>query len=74
MDKVNIAKKFELFSAYYTPKIVGEINESYVKLAKLKGDFPWHTHSDEDEMFYIVKGSLLLHFRDKDVVLTHIRF
>jgi len=70
MDKVNVTEKFSLISEFYTPKIVGEINEYYVKLAKLKGEFPWHTHKNEDEMFYIVSGKLLLRFRDKDVILT----
>jgi len=70
MDKVNVTEKFSLINEFYTPKIVGEINESYVKLAKLKGEFPWHTHNDEDEMFYIVSGKLLLRFRDKEVILA----
>ena len=69
MDKVSITEKFALIADYYCPKVVGEINDSYVKLAKLKGEFPWHTHADEDEMFYIVNGELLLRFRDKDVML-----
>jgi len=47
MDKINVTEKFSLINEFYTPKIVGEINESYVKLAKLKGEFPWHTHNDE---------------------------
>jgi len=70
MQKVNVAEKFGLISKFYDPKIVGEINESYVKLAKLKGDFPWHTHVDEDEMFFVIEGELLLKFRDGDVVLA----
>lgn len=70
MDKVNVPDKFTLINEYYSPKIVGEINDSYVKLAKLKGEFPWHTHTNEDEMFYVIKGELLLRFRDKDVFLT----
>ena len=69
MDKVNIADKFKAINEFYSPKIVGEINETYVKLAKLKGEFPWHTHKDEDEMFYIVQGELLLRFRGRDVYL-----
>ena len=70
MNKINITEKFQLISKFYDPKIVGEINESYVKLAKLKGDFPWHTHADEDEMFLIVEGELLLKFRDRDITLN----
>jgi mannose-6-phosphate isomerase-like protein (cupin superfamily) len=58
MDKVNLAQKFALFSDYYSPKIAGEFNESYVKLAKLKGEFVWHHHDHEDELFLVVKGTL----------------
>ena len=74
MEKVNLSDKFKLFNAYYSPKIVGEINESYVKLAKLKGDFPWHTHNEEDEMFFVVKGCLLLRFREKEVIVNEGEF
>ena len=70
MDKVNVTEKLTLITKHYCPKVVGEINESYVKLAKLYGEFPWHAHADEDEMFYIIKGELLLRFRDKDIVLN----
>lgn len=66
MLKANLIKKFELFNDYWTPKIVGELNDQYVKLAKLKGEFIWHDHKNEDELFYIVKGSLLLKFRDRE--------
>jgi len=58
MEKVNLAQKLSLFSEYYSPKIVGELNDSYVKLAKLKGEFVWHHHEAEDEMFLILKGTL----------------
>jgi mannose-6-phosphate isomerase-like protein (cupin superfamily) len=74
MEKVNLTEKFKLFNEYYSPKIVGEINESFVKVAKLKGDFPWHTHKEEDEMFFIVKGSLMIRFRDKDVSVNEGEF
>ncbi|AWX57699.1 cupin domain-containing protein [Brevibacillus brevis] len=67
MEKVNVAEKFALFHEYWNPKIAGEINDSYVKLAKLKGEFVWHQHENEDEMFFVVKGKLLIKFRDKDV-------
>ncbi|WP_205669488.1 cupin domain-containing protein [Brevibacillus formosus] len=67
MEKVNVAEKFSLFHEYWSPKIAGEINDSYVKLAKLKGEFVWHQHENEDEMFLVVKGKLLIKFRDKDV-------
>ncbi|MFA4135571.1 MULTISPECIES: cupin domain-containing protein [unclassified Brevibacillus] len=74
MEKVNVAEKFTLFHEYWNPKIAGEINDSYVKLAKLKGEFVWHQHENEDEMFLVVKGKLLIKFRDKDVWLNEGEF
>jgi len=74
MDKVNIAKKFSLFQEYWSPKIVGELNDSYVKLAKLKGEFIWHHHETEDELFLVVKGSLLIKLRDRDILLKEGEF
>lgn len=65
MLKANLKEKFELFDEYWTPKIIGELNGQYVKVAKLKGEFIWHHHEKEDELFYVVKGSLLLRFRDR---------
>ena len=64
MDKVNLAQKFSLFSEQYSPKIVGEINDAYVKLVKLQGDFVWHHHDNEDELFLVVKGKLRMKFRE----------
>jgi mannose-6-phosphate isomerase-like protein (cupin superfamily) len=64
MDKVNLAQKFSLFSEHYSPKIVGEVNEAYVKLAKLQGDFMWHHHEAEDELFLVVKGVLRMKIRE----------
>ncbi len=64
MDKVNLAQKFSQFSEHYSPKIVGEINDSYVKLAKLQGDFMWHHHEAEDELFLVVKGELRMKIRE----------
>ena len=58
MDKVNLAQKLATFSDYYSPKIAGELNESYVKLVKLKGEFVWHHHDVEDELFLVIKGTL----------------
>ncbi len=65
MDKVNLAQKFSLFSEQYKPKIVGEINDTYVKLVKLQGDFMWHHHDAEDELFFVVKGELRMKVRDE---------
>ncbi len=67
MEKVNIEQKFSLFDEHWSPKIIGELNDAYVKAAKLKGAFVWHSHENEDEMFLVVKGSLLMKFRDRDV-------
>ena len=64
MQKVNLEQKFASFHEHWTPKIVGEVNDSYVKLAKLSGEFVWHNHADEDELFLVVKGVLTLRFRD----------
>lgn len=64
MDKVNLAQKFSLFTEHYSPKIVDELNESYVKLAKLQGDFMWHHHDNEDELFLVVKGALRMKIRE----------
>ncbi|SHJ68353.1 cupin domain-containing protein [Propionispora hippei] len=69
MEKVNIKEKLNLFNEYWSPRIIGEVNDSYVKIAKFKGDFIWHTHQKEDEMFYVLKGSLTIKFRDKAVLL-----
>ncbi|TWH45761.1 cupin domain-containing protein [Sporomusa sp. KB1] len=69
MEKIVLSKKFSLFAEHWSPKIVGELNNSYIKLAKLKGEFVWHHHDNEDEMFFVVKGRLVIKFKDKDVVL-----
>lgn len=67
MEKVNIAQKLSLFSEYWHPKIVGELNEQHVKLVKLKGEFVWHKHDEEDELFYVISGILNMEFRDRTV-------
>ena len=69
MGKVNLAQKFSLFSEHWSPKIVGELNDSYVKLVKVKGEFTWHSHENEDELFLVVKGRLTIRLRDRDVTL-----
>lgn len=74
MDKVNLAQKFNLFQEYWSPKIVGELNDSYVKLAKLKGEFVWHHHDTEDELFLVIKGRLLIKLRDQDILLEEGEF
>ncbi len=64
MDKVNLAQKFSLFTEAYKPKIVGELNDSYVKLVKFHGDFMWHHHDNEDELFLVLKGRLRIKVRE----------
>ena len=64
MDKINLAEKFSQFSEHYSPKIVGEVNDVYVKLAKLQGDFMWHHHESEDELFLVIKGELRMKVRE----------
>jgi len=74
IEKANLAHKFSLFQDYWSPKIVGELNDSYVKLAKLKGEFVWHHHEAEDELFLVVKGKLLIKLRDQDLWLEEGEF
>ena len=74
MEKVNLAQKFGLFHDYWSPKIAGELNDSYVKLVKLKGEFVWHHHEVEDELFLVVKGKLLIKLRDRDIWLEEGEF
>jgi mannose-6-phosphate isomerase-like protein (cupin superfamily) len=74
MEKVNLANKFDLFQEYWSPKIAGELNDSYLKLAKLKGEFVWHHHEAEDELFLVVKGRLVIKLRDRDISLDEGEF
>ena len=71
---VNIKNKLNLFSEYWNPKIIAELNDHKVQVAKLKGKFVWHHHDNEDELFYVVKGCLIVHFRDKDVEVNEGEF
>jgi mannose-6-phosphate isomerase-like protein (cupin superfamily) len=70
MEIVNLAEKLSKVNDYWSPKIVGELNDSYVKVVKLKGAFLWHHHDDEDEMFLVVKGRMKMRFRDRDVLVS----
>jgi mannose-6-phosphate isomerase-like protein (cupin superfamily) len=74
MEKVNIKEKLTLFTEHWSPKIVGELNNQQVKLAKLLGEFDWHHHATEDELFLVVKGTLTIKFRGHDVVLNEGEF
>jgi mannose-6-phosphate isomerase-like protein (cupin superfamily) len=69
LTKVNLEEKFSQFSEYWRPKITAELNESYVKIAKLKGQFVWHSHPVEDELFLVIKGRLQILFRDGKLTL-----
>jgi len=74
MEKVNLQQKFSLFSEHWSPKIVGELNGQHVKLAKLKGEFVWHKHDEEDELFFVVKGSFKMEYRDRTVEVNENEF
>ena len=67
MDTINLAEKFSRFSDYWNPKIAAELNESYIKLVKMKGEFVWHHHAGEDELFLVTKGSLVIKLRDGEL-------
>ncbi len=74
MNKVNIDEKLSLFSEHWDPKIVGELNGQYVKLVKFMGEFVWHKHDTEDEMFYVLKGRFNMEYRDKTVEINENEF
>ena len=65
IKKINISQKLSQFKDHLNPRIIGELNQQHVKLAKLKGEFIWHKHDEEDEMFLVLKGTLKIEFRDK---------
>lgn len=67
--KIRLAEKLSLFDDYWRPRIVGEVNGQYAKVVKLKGEFVWHRHEGEDELFLVLKGRLTIRFRDGDVQL-----
>ena len=66
---INLADKFNLFQEPWHPKIVGELNDSYVKLAKLKDEFVWHHHNNEDELFLVIKGTMVIKLRDQELTI-----
>jgi len=70
MEKINLAQKLSLFRDHFSPKVVGDLNDHQVKLVKLQGDFVWHKHDSEDEMFLVVAGRMTIRFRDGDVELA----
>jgi mannose-6-phosphate isomerase-like protein (cupin superfamily) len=74
MEKVNIKEKFGLFEDRWSPKVIGQVNDAYVKAVKLKGEFVWHHHDEEDELFLVVKGSMVIRLRDRDIHLEEGEF
>ena len=74
MEKVNLAEKLSLFNDHYNPRIVGELNGQHVKLVKLKGEFVWHKHEVEDELFLVIKGTLTMEYRDRTVEINEGEF
>ena len=65
MDRINLDNKFKKFKALWTPKIIGELNDQYIKIAKVKDEFVWHSHENEDELFIVHKGTLIIDFKDR---------
>ncbi len=74
METVNLTNKFSLFSDYYHPRVIAEVNDIDVKAVKLKGEFIWHHHDNEDELFLVVKGTLRMKFRDREAVVREGEF
>ncbi len=70
MKTVNLLKELELVDEYWSPRVVGEVNDQYIKVAKLKGTFTWHKHDDEDELFYVLRGQLVIEYENDRVVLN----
>jgi len=70
MDKINLLEKFSKIDTYWDPKIIGELNNQQVKLVKFKGEFDWHIHEKEDELFLVVKGKFEMQFCDKSITLN----
>lgn len=68
-DKISLLKKLNLFEDSWSPKIIAELNDNFVKVAKLEGNFIWHRHKNEDELFLVIEGTLTMHFRDKSIKL-----
>jgi len=69
MHKVNLREKLALFSDYWNPRVIGELNGQHVKVVKFQGEFVWHSHAEEDEFFLVLQGSFRLEFRDRSVTL-----
>ena len=70
IEKINLQEKLSQFSDHWNPRLVGELNGQYVKLAKIKGEFVWHKHDQEDELFLVIKGSFVMELRDANIELN----
>ena len=70
MESINVREKLNLIDDHWNPRIIGELNGQQVKVAKIEGEFVWHNHKNEDELFYIIKGKLIIDIRDKEVELN----
>jgi len=70
MEKINLPEKFSLFNDHWSPKIIGELNGQHIKLSKFQGEFIWHKHDEEDEAFFVMKGSFTMELRDKTIELN----
>jgi mannose-6-phosphate isomerase-like protein (cupin superfamily) len=74
MQTINLEDKFSLFSDYWNPRILGELNDTHIKVVKLKGEFVWHHHDNEDELFLVVKGTLRMKFRGHEAIVREGEF
>jgi len=74
VEVVNLKDKFSLFQEHWQPRIAGEVGDAYIKLVKFKGEFIWHKHDQEDELFLVVKGNLTIKLRDRDLRLAEGEF
>jgi mannose-6-phosphate isomerase-like protein (cupin superfamily) len=70
MQKINLAEKFSLFTEHWSPKIVGELNDQHIKLVKFQGEFTWHHHDQEDELFYVVNGSFDMMLQNETITVN----
>jgi mannose-6-phosphate isomerase-like protein (cupin superfamily) len=74
METINLKDKFSLFSDYCNPRVIGEVNDCHIKAVKLKGEFVWHHHDNEDELFLVTKGTLRMKFRDREAIVREGEF
>jgi mannose-6-phosphate isomerase-like protein (cupin superfamily) len=68
--KINLEQSFDQISDYWSPKVIGRVNDQFVKIAKVKGELTWHNHKDEDELFLVVRGRLVIQLEDEEIELN----